>query len=727
MRYFNIHISDIIAALSTSLLYTLGAYSFATLIFSGPLSSYLPHGFNLILISNIVGCLFASRFSSFPVVASLIQPSDLAIFVLIAMGLTANILGSSEHFHPIYTVYAALVLITITVGLFLWVMGKFKIGNIIRFIPFPIVVAFLAASGWILFDFSIKLILGKSLKEFQPQLVNTHAILQFLLSLSIVISIIILQKWYSRVLVEPLLYFMSFILFYTVVFFLDVPIETLKNSGWYIETLKTSSFSNPFLMLSPEKIQWKAFLDLNIIGNIFAILIISPLFLLLTINGIERETKHEFNYDHELKYTGISNLVLSLLGGGTVASHSLSGTLRNYQLGAKSRWVGVFMALFFSIALLFGTIFLQVVPLFIVASLPLMTGINLMRNWLIYTRKKLILLDYILLWVIFIAIVLYGFLIGILFGFVASLMLFDYRYTRINIIRNEVTGLQLYSNNERGMAAISLLRNMRGGIKIIILQGYLFFGNINALIENLIRTIDSLQSNLFFIVLDFRNVQGVDPSATESFFRLYTHAKNQNIRLVFTHLPDTIFQNILNFLKITAQDEYCKRFNTLDYGIEWCENYLLLQKSPNWDVYLKGQLSLVFPNESELKIFMRYLEPLKVEQDSIVFVQDEILTKLYFLDAGILEMNHTDMLGNKTRVKTIYPGVFVGESSFYLGMKQIVSCRAKITSSLYSLSFDNLITLEKEHPTLATLFHRYIVCQTLNRLAHTHKTILSLI
>lgn len=740
MRYSNPHPSDIIAALSTSLLYTLGSYSFATLIFGGTLLPYLIHGFNLILMSNIVACLIGSRFSSYPLMASLTQPTELAIYVLIASQLVINIESKTPIIDPIYTVYFAIILITAIVGICLWLMGMLRMGNVVRFIPFPVILAFLAASGWVLVVFSVKVIFGESINYLNLNHLNDlnstniwntvteHQTLQFVLSLCIVISIILLQSKINRAIIEPVVYVLAILVFYLILWIANISIDYLRGSDWFVRISETAgNFSNPLTLLSFSKVHWASLFDWNIIGNFLALLIISPMFLLLSLNGIERETRHEFNYNSELKYTGITNILSPLVGGGAIGSASLSGTLRNHQLGGTSRWVGIFIAAFFYMALIFHAFILKIIPLFLVASLPLMTGINLLRTWLINIKKQLVLSDYILLWVIFLSIVFYGFLAGIILGFFASLILFDYRYSKINIVRNVVKGSDLQSNNERGMAADSLLKNLREGIEVIILQGYLFFGNINTLIETLISKIDNKDEKISFIILDFKNVEGMDPSSAESFLRLYFHAKKREIKLIFSDIPENQFKIILSFLKISEDNDSCLKFKNLDLSLEYCEEYFLKKRTNNWNTYFAGQLHAIFPNESELKIFMNYLKYFSVTADTTIFNQNTLLDKIYFLDQGVLELYHVNALGNRTRVRTIYPGVFVGEMGFYFGMKQPFSCDAKVKSSLYSLSFNNLIKLEKMHPRIAIEFHRFLVRQSLNRLTQDQKTMLSLL
>ena len=49
------------------------------------------------------------------------------------------------------TVVAATFLVTVLCGIVFFVMGRFRLGGLVRFVPYPVVGGFLAGTGWLLF------------------------------------------------------------------------------------------------------------------------------------------------------------------------------------------------------------------------------------------------------------------------------------------------------------------------------------------------------------------------------------------------------------------------------------------------------------------------------------------------------------------------------------------------------------------------------------------------
>ena len=44
---------------------------------------------------------------------------------------------------------AAIILTTTLAGLFFWLLGRFRLGGLVRFLPYPVVGGFLAGTGWL--------------------------------------------------------------------------------------------------------------------------------------------------------------------------------------------------------------------------------------------------------------------------------------------------------------------------------------------------------------------------------------------------------------------------------------------------------------------------------------------------------------------------------------------------------------------------------------------------
>src|SRR6202020_1218757 len=60
------------------------------------------------------------------------------------------------------TVLAAIASSTLIVGLVLFLLGTYKLGNIVRFTPYPVIGGFLAGSGWLLLTGSFRIVSGET-------------------------------------------------------------------------------------------------------------------------------------------------------------------------------------------------------------------------------------------------------------------------------------------------------------------------------------------------------------------------------------------------------------------------------------------------------------------------------------------------------------------------------------------------------------------------------------
>lgn len=86
--------------------------------------------------------------SSFHSTVTAPQDAPTAIMALIAAGIVTSVgAGNTSAFA---TVVAAMAFTALATGLTLWLLGHYRLGNLIRFIPYPVVGGFLAGTGWVL-------------------------------------------------------------------------------------------------------------------------------------------------------------------------------------------------------------------------------------------------------------------------------------------------------------------------------------------------------------------------------------------------------------------------------------------------------------------------------------------------------------------------------------------------------------------------------------------------
>jgi SulP family sulfate permease len=169
-------IINITAGLVVGLIFVVVSISLSTLVFSGELRPYLSRGIGLFLFSGFI--LSAVIFSLGKFHGATIAPQDgpAALLAVAAGGIASALVGSENPETAFYTVAAGIILCSLTTGAVFFLIGQFKLGNLVRYIPYPVVGGFLAGTGWLLTSGAIEVMTGQSLGVetlsllFQPEM-----------------------------------------------------------------------------------------------------------------------------------------------------------------------------------------------------------------------------------------------------------------------------------------------------------------------------------------------------------------------------------------------------------------------------------------------------------------------------------------------------------------------------------------------------------------------------
>ena len=134
----------------TSFLAIVACVSYPAIIFSGELEPLLPYGIGVFFLSaTLIGGTVALT-SSYQGSLGYAQSEPAVIVGLIAASMAAILRSEGQPELILPTVLAVILTGAIGCGLFFVFLGSFRLGNLIRFIPFPVMGGFLAGIGWLL-------------------------------------------------------------------------------------------------------------------------------------------------------------------------------------------------------------------------------------------------------------------------------------------------------------------------------------------------------------------------------------------------------------------------------------------------------------------------------------------------------------------------------------------------------------------------------------------------
>ena len=197
----------------------------------------------------------------------------------------------------------------------------------------------------------------------------------------------------------------------------------------------------------------------------------------------------------------------------------------------------IVIALLCAITLLFGSEVLSFFPRIILGGLLFNLGLSFLVDWLYSTWSRVPKTDYTIILLIFLVIGTVGFLEGVITGLLMSVVLFVVSYSKVEIIKHELTGKTFHSNVERSESVKNIIDDSGDKILILPLQGYIFFGSANRLLERIKLHLQSQNEiNLKYLVFDFKQVTGVDSSTINSFNKLRILAELDNFQVLFCNL-----------------------------------------------------------------------------------------------------------------------------------------------------------------------------------------------
>jgi len=718
-------VTSLTAGLISGILTIVMVTAFSALIFSGPLSGFISHGISFILFGAfVIGAVTALTSSYAGTVA---RPHEIpaAILALIA-SIIAGKMPPSGSGHDVYITVVFIIIVTsISTGLFFLVLGFFKAGNLIRFIPYPVMGGFLAGTGYLLIKGAFGVMTEKTLTIANIfYMTHPDVLIKWAPGLILAVILFLVLRWRNHYLVMPAWLLFSVGLFYLVFFIGNTPLSGIRAQGWLIGPFQQGQLQHPLSLSAISSIDIaEAVSQASRVGTI---LIISCMSLLLNASGLEFIVREDIDLNRELRSVGLANL-LAGMGGGTVGFHSLSLSALGYTMGAKSRLIGLVSAALCGSILFFGSSLLSYFPKPVMGAVLLFLGLSFLYQWLYETWFKLPAIDCVLILIILVVIAVFGFLQGVGVGMLVAVMIFVFRYSHVKVVKHALTGTNYHSNVDRPAGQQRIISEKGGEIYIMKLQGFIFFGTANDLFEQVKkRANDGALPPLRFLVLDFQFVNGVDSSTTNSFIKMKLNAESRGYVLIFTHLSTRLSMQLKRRGFDLEKTGYFATFPDLDRGMEWCEDQILeVEKATPavQDQTLAEQLRDFFPPPDGVDRFLGYLERKKAPGGHTLIQQGDPPHSLYFLESGQVTVQLRNEYSQSIRLRTMGPGTVVGELGLYLRTNSAASVITERESVFYRLTAEALKNIEEKEPEIAAAFHKYMAQRLGRRLLYTNQSL----
>ena len=704
--------------------------SLAVLIFSGALAPYVAYGIGFVLFGAFTILLIGALTSSIPGTMTIPQDTPAAILALIVTGVAGSMPAAATLDETFVTAVVAIIVTTLLAGLVFLLFGRFKLSGFARFIPYPVVGGFLAGTGWLIAKGGMSVMTDMPLTlETFPLLFRTDILVHWLPGVIFALVLLSVLRRSSHSLVIPGMLALAIALFYIVLALTGISTTQAAEMGWLLGPFEQDALFHPIGLSALSQVDWSAiFLQVDKIG---AVIVLSLISLLLNVSALEVAAKEDIDMNRELKSAGLANVVAGLFGS-TVGYQALSLTVLTHRLNAKTRLAGVFAALVCGGTLLFGASLLTYFPKPMLGGILFFMGLSFLVEWVVDARAQLPRIDYLLVLMILVAIASIGFLEGIAIGVLAAVVMFVVSYSQINAIKNTLSGESYRSKVERPLVHRQKLQERGGEIFILRLQGFIFFGTAQKLLDRIKdRLNDPHLPRLHYVVLDFRQVVLLDSSAVFSITRMKQLAESQNIHMVWTNLSKAIVRLMEKGGLVDEKDDNFIILPTIDHGLEWCENQILATEGitdlTGFFEKIDRQLKRAIPDLEDVKRLTKYLERKELKEYECLMHQGDQSDEMYFIEAGLVSAQLNLPNGKILRLRSMRGGTTVGEIGMYLGNKRTASVVADRPSIVYRLSKAALKDMEKNDPEVAALLHQWIASLLAERLADNNRTIEALL
>lgn len=435
-----------------------------------------------------------------------------------------------------------LLLATAMSGVFLFLMGVFRLGTLVRFIPIAVIIGFTNGIAFLIGLSQIKDFFGLQIEKMPAQFfqavqalyqaadtVNPVALILACASLTILILWRIARHrlgWLSHIpgtVVAMILATLATALF-------NLPVDTIGSrfggvpSGlprfeWFPISWDTAQF-----MVMPA-------LTLALLGAIESLLCAR------IADGLIHD-RHDSN--QELMAQGVANIVTPFFGG-MPATGTIARTVTNIESGGSTPIAGIVHALTLLFIVLFAAPLAINIPLASLAAILMYVAWN-MGEWKKFIELKQFRLPYrITILSVFLLTVILDLTVAVQVGLLLAFITFIYRISSL-------------SRCERAEGKdFTALTNLQGRIDAYRIYGAIFFGAVKLL--------EKIEENLptQTLLLDLKNVIYVDTSGMDSIMELARLCKIRNIQLIICgldHQPLEMAQRS-SFLEMLPQDHFC--------------------------------------------------------------------------------------------------------------------------------------------------------------------------
>lgn len=446
---------------------------------------------------------------------------------------------------------SGLAIATFISGVLLILMGLFKAGSIIKFIPYPIVVGFTSGVAVTIFTSQVKDMMGLPIETMPSSFLEKWAVyfsnieLVNFWSLGLTVITIIVIKLCMKVSNKM----PSFLIAITLL----TAISYVLRAYFGIDTIQT--IGDKFTINAEIPTPTKLGLTFDNVRNLFSagitIAIFGSIVTLLSATVADGATSDSHNPNDELVGQGIANIVSPIFGGIPITG-AIARTLTNIRNGGKTPVAGIVHAVVLLVVLLFLGNLSKHIPIACLAGILAIVSYNMSEWRLFISLMKNPRADVVVLVVTFLLTVIFDLTIAIEVGLLLAVLLFIRRTSESSSISLITSKIDTLKDAETDVEEVLIIPK---GVEIYEIEGPFFFGLANKFNE--------LQKNVSkrakVRIIRMRHVPFIDSTGLHNLETLFKNSRREKIKFILSGVNPSVRETIekAGLIEHIGEDNVC--------------------------------------------------------------------------------------------------------------------------------------------------------------------------
>lgn len=436
-----------------------------------------------------------------------------------------------------------LIVATIMAGVILILMGLFRLGAVIRFIPYPIVVGFTAGIAVTIFTTQVKDFLGLTATDMPANFLGqwgyyfTHLKdinwTEFAMSCAGLLVIIVWQKFIKKIPGS------------LIALIVITAAGLVLNKVWGVELAtigtKFPELAGGMAFPTPHAPEITIETVKHLAQPAFTIAILCAIESLLAAMVADGVTGRNHNSNTELIGEGIANIITPLFGG-IPATGAIARTMASINNGGKSPVTGMVHAIVLLLIYLFLMPYAVYIPLSCLASILVIVAYN-MSGWrtfryLLRGDKA----DVAVLIFTFLLTVIIDLTVAIEFGVLLAIVLFIRRVMQTSQVK-ELDTLTSTEDEEKDQMNDTYRLDIPKGVDVYEINGPFFFGLASKIEDICINRKNETRIR----IIRMRKVPFIDSTGINNLRSLCQRTKERGIIVVLSGVNPDVLKTLKKF------------------------------------------------------------------------------------------------------------------------------------------------------------------------------------